>query len=539
MRRAYRERAAASQRAGRSPVGWLGRGICPGHAFGSARLWHFAAFDLEAGAARPAAAKRQDLATTLTPDLFVIGAGASGLAAAFAARRLGASVVVAEKCEPGGISPRTGALALSALAAAAEKAAATVSGEPFGVLGEPAKVSLRKVHDHVAAVMRENAADDGPARLAAAGIELVRGHARFTDPHTVHVGEETQVRARRFIIATGASPVIPNLPGLFSVPWFTAETIFDNTRKLTHLVVIGAGPMGLELALCYRRLGAEVTVLEPGAALSHLDPELAEIALRRLRDEGVALRENVVVVAIHARSQGIGIDIRSGETASTLDASHILVAAGRSANLGDLELDAAKIRRAKSDVAALALTPSLRTTNPKVYAIGEAAGHAPAAHLAAIEAELVVRAALLGEPRRYDPASVPRLTLTDPPIAEIGLSEPIARARLKTGFTVLRASYAQSDAARAARGGMGVVKLIVGRDGRVLGAGIVGEGAADLIGLFSLAITARLPAARLADLAAPYPSHAELVRRLGEQAAAAAPVSVWDQRRFALMRILP
>jgi pyruvate/2-oxoglutarate dehydrogenase complex dihydrolipoamide dehydrogenase (E3) component len=475
----------------------------------------------------------------LTPDLCVIGAGASGLAAAFAARRLGATVAVAEKGEPGGLSPKSGALALSALAAAAEKAAATVSGEPFGILGEPARVSLRKVHDHIAEVIRENGADDSPARLAAAGIELVRGAARFIDPRTLLVGEETQVRARRFIIATGASPLVPNLPGLYSVPWFTSETIFDNTRKLTHLVVIGAGPAGLELALSYRRLGADVTVLEPGAALPHLDPELAEIALRRLRDEGVVLRENVVVVAIHARTQGIGVDIRAGDEASSLDASHILVAAGRVANLGDLELDAAKIRRAKTDVGTLALTPALRTTNPRVYAIGEAAGHAPAVHLAALEADLVTRAALLGERVRYDAANVPRLTLTDPPIAEIGLSEAMARARLKTSFAVLRASYAESDAARAARNGMGVAKLLVGADGRILGAGVAGAGAAELIGLFSLAMNARLPAARLAEFAAPYPSHAELVRRLGEQAAAGMLANVWNKRRHALMRMLP
>ena len=483
------------------------------------------------------------MATTLTPDLCVIGAGASGLAAAFAARRLGATVVVAEKGEPGGLSPKSGALALSALAAAAEKAAATVSGEPFGILGEPARVSLRKVHDHIADVIRENGADDSPARLAAAGIELVRGAARFIDPRTLLVGEETQVRARRFIIATGASPLVPNLPGLYSVPWFTSETIFDNTRKLTHLVVIGAGPAGLELALSYRRLGADVTVLEPGAALPHLDPELAEIALRRLRDEGVVLRENVVVVAIHARTQGIGVDIRAGEEASSLDASHILVAAGRVANLGDLELDAAKIRRAKTDVGTLALTPALRNApDPRVYAISveRPQGHAPAGpSRGTFEADLVTRAALLGERVRYDAANVPRLTLTDPPIAEIGLSEAMARARLKTSFTVLRASYAESDAARAARNGMGVAKLLVGADGRILGAGVAGAGAAELIGLFSLAMSARLPAARLAEFAAPYPSHAELVRRLGEQAAAGILANVWNKRRLALMRMLP
>ena len=151
----------------------------------------------------------------------------------------------------------------------------------------------------------------------------------------------------------------------------------------------------------------------------------------------------------------------------------------------------------------------------------------------------MVRAALLGQPARYDPAAVPRLTLTDPPIAEIGLGEPVARARFKSGFSVLRASYAEDDDAKASRGGMGVVKLIVARTGRILGAGIVGAGAAELAALFALAIEHDIPAAALAELAAPYPSHADLARQLGEQAVAAAPQSRWQARRFALNRLLP
>ncbi len=187
---------------------------------------------------------------------------------------------------------------------------------------------------------------------------------------------------------------------------------------------------------------------------------------------------------------------------------------------------------------ALSLSASLRTTNPKIWAVGEAAGHAPAPHLAAIEAELVVRAALLGRQSRYEPAAIPRLTLTDPPIAEIGLTEPMARGRFKTGFAVLRASYAENDMARAGREGMGVVKLIVA-GGRILGAGIAGAGAGELAALFALAIEQKIDAARLADLAAPYPSYADLARQLGEAAARAAPVSRFEARLFALNRLLP
>jgi pyruvate/2-oxoglutarate dehydrogenase complex dihydrolipoamide dehydrogenase (E3) component len=222
----------------------------------------------------------------------------------------------------------------------------------------------------------------------------------------------------------------------------------------------------------------------------------------------------------------------------SIDASHILVASSRAANLDELNIDAAKIRRSKSDPGALSLSASLRTTNPKVFAVGEAAGQVT--HLSRLEADLVVRAALLGEQARYDPTAVPRLTLTDPEIAEIGLTEPIARTRFKTGFSVLRASYAENERARASRDGMGVVKLVISRNGRIIGAGIVGAGAGELLALLAFAMHQNLSAARLADLPAPYPTHADLLRVLGEQAAAATGTrNAWQARRLALNRLLP
>ncbi len=476
------------------------------------------------------------MAEVLTPDLCVIGAGASGLAVAQAARRLGASVTVVERGQTGGMSLKAGALALRAFSAAADKAAAIRRGAEFGVVAEAPKVSFRKVRDHVAETIGRGRPEVAAEKLAAQGIELIKGVGAFSDPRTLKV-DDTEIKARRFVIATGARQVQPDIPGLLSVPFFTTETIFDNTRKLTHLVIAGAGPMGIELALAHRRLGCEVTVIDPGRSLPQVDPELAEIALRRLRDEGVTLLEESAIVAIQARSQGIGVVVRARDESEQLDASHILVASERLANLADLNLDAARIRRSKSDAGALSLTASLRTTNPRVWAVGEAAGHAPSPHLAEIEADLVVRAALLGRPSRYDPAAIPRLTLTDPPIAEIGLTEAMARSRFRTGFSVLRVSYAENEMARASREGMGVVKLIVVR-GQVLGAGIAGAAAAELAAIFALAIEQKLPATRLAELTAPYPSFADLARQVGQMAGNGAPRSALDARLFRLNRLL-
>ena len=460
------------------------------------------------------------MASLSTPDLCVIGAGASGIAVAEAARRLGASVTIVEQGEPGGASLRAGPLALATLSAAARQAALAARAAPFGVALDPPTISFRKVRDHIAEIIRDAAPEAAAARLAALGIEFIRGTAKFADGRTLKAGDAT-VEAKKYVIATGARPVLPDVPGLLGVPYFTTDTIFDNTRKPEHLLILGAGPMGLEIGLSYRRLGAAVTIVDTGKALAHCDPELVEVALRRLRDEGVILHESSAAVNIQGRDEAIDATIRAGDEMLRLTASHVLVAAGRAPNFEELNLEAAKIRRSAPQGGGLQLNANLRTTNSHVYAVGEAAGHN--AHLTALEADLVVRAALAGGTTAYDPAAAPRLTLTDPPIAEIGLTEAMARTRMRAGYSVLRASFAENDLARAERDGMGLVKLIVGKTGKLLGAGVVGAGAGELIALFALAIAQQLDVKALATLAAPYPSHADLARLLGDQAAASGP----------------
>jgi pyruvate/2-oxoglutarate dehydrogenase complex dihydrolipoamide dehydrogenase (E3) component len=294
--------------------------------------------------------------------------------------------------------------------------------------------------------------------------------------------------------------------------------------------------MGLEIALSYRRLGCEVSVIEAGMALAETDPELAEIALRQLRAEGVALYEGASIGSVHARSQGIGVVVRTADGNVNLDASHILVAPARLPSLADLGLDVAGIRLDKDG--ALRLSHSLRTSNHRVYAVGEAM-RPGVVHDVATEADIVVRAALLRQPVRYEPAAVPRLVLTDPEICEVGLNEQMARARFKTAFDIVRVGYAESDRARSEREGMGVIKLIVGRTGALLGAGLVGPAAGELAGALALAIAQRLKVADLAGVVAPYPSYSSLIRALGEAAAAKSGPRTLDARLLGLNRLLP
>lgn len=454
------------------------------------------------------------MADILTPDLCVIGAGAGGLAAAEAAATFGASVVVVERGKLGGLSLNSASVPAKALAATARQAQAMRAASPYGITPEEPRINTRRMHEHLDQVITAIAPREAEARLQALGIEVIKADARFVDPKTLSAGE-TLIRARRFVLATGARSVLPAIPGLETVPYFTTETIFDNTRKLTHLVVIGAGPVGLEIAQAYRRLGTDVTLVEAGQPLARTDPELADIALKRLRDEGVDIRPNTEVTDILARSMGIGVAIRSGEAEQLLDASHILVATGRTPNIDGLDLDKAGIRRAKSNNGQLQLTPGLRTSNRRIYAVGDIAGGEQSVHLARQQGEQIAASVLFYMPVRQDAAAVPHVTYTDPEIAEIGLTEAEARAKVKSGVVVTRWSFAENDRAKADRNTFGTAKLITDKSGKILGAGIVGNGAGELIALFSLALSKKLTARDLMSFVAPYPTYAEIARRLG------------------------
>lgn len=478
---------------------------------------------------------RPGLPELLTPDLCIIGAGAGGQQAALTACALGASVVVVERGRMGGVALNAGSIPSKAVVAAGAFAHAIRSGAPFGVVGGDPRVSFRKLHEHVHGIVAGIAPRASVERLQALGARVVEAEGRFLDPRTLEAGD-TRIRARRFLIATGAHPVVPPIPGLESVPYFTTETIFANTRRLTHLVIVGAAATGLELAQAYSRLGTEVTVIEAAAPLAGADPELAAVALRRLQEEGVDIRAETEVTAIQARSQGIGVRIRSAAGEAVLDASHILVAADRFPNLDQLALEQARVRRATGDRRLLRLTPGLRTSNRRIYAIGDAAGTA-SSHAAARQAEALVRRLLLGRPERRRP--LPSVVYTDPEIAEIGLSESAARARHGDGLRVLRAGFADNDRARALGQTYGLAKLLTDRRGRLLGAGIVGPSAGELATLFALAVAHRLTARQLHELAAPHPTLSEIAAALGAEFDRDRPPAPLQQWLLALFRLLP
>jgi pyruvate/2-oxoglutarate dehydrogenase complex dihydrolipoamide dehydrogenase (E3) component len=444
----------------------------------------------------------------LETDICVIGAGSGGLSVAAAAAGFGVPVVLIEKGRMGGDCLNYGCVPSKALIAAARRAADFDTSAEFGVAAGKPKVDFLQVRDHVRRVVAAIAPNDSKERFGGLGVRVIAGAARFKDAATVAV-DNLEVKARRFVVATGSSPAIPPIPGLADTPHLTNETIFDLAECPEHLVVIGAGPVGLELAQAFRRLGADVTVVEAAVPLAKDDPECAEVVLDQLKHDGVVIRLGVAVTRV-ARTDGkVRVVIASRDGDETIDGTHLLVAAGRSPNTGDLGLDRAGIKYERRGIV---VDKRLRTTNKRVYAIGDVTGGLPLTHVANYHAGLVVRHALFRLPVRVDHDSIPWVTFTEPELAQVGLTEAEARKR-NHKIRVLRWPYHENDRAQAERATRGHIKVVTTRRGRILGATIVGMNAGELIATWTLAISRRLNIRALAGSVVAYPTLAEVGKR--------------------------
>ena len=260
----------------------------------------------------------------LTPDLCVIGAGSAGLSVAAVAATFGVPVVLVERGRMGGECLNTGCVPSKALLAAGAVAETFRRATPFGVMAGEAAGRSRARARHLQEVIASIAPVDSAERFGAMGVRVLRGEAKFLDSRTLAVGEQ-RIKARRVILATGSRPAIPPIPGLADAPYLTNETIFELQTRPERLAIIGAGPVGIELAQAWRRLGAEVTVLASGRALEKIDPEIAAYVVTALLREGVALHEHASVSRVEHWAGGLRIAHAGG----ALDATHLLVATGR------------------------------------------------------------------------------------------------------------------------------------------------------------------------------------------------------------------
>lgn len=449
------------------------------------------------------------MSNKLTADIAIIGGGSGGLSIAAGAAQMGAKVVLVEKHKMGGDCLNTGCVPSKALIAAGEAAHAVRHSGRFGVNGHEPAIDFVKVNAHVHDVIAAIAPHDSVERFSGLGVQVIEDAARFAGSQTITAGGH-EITARRFVIATGSSAFVPPIPGLRDVPYLTNETVFDLAEAPAHLIVIGAGPIGIELAQAHRRLGAKVTVLEMFKMMPKDDPEAVAVVRARVKAEGVELMEGIKVTGVAQGGNGITVTIDAEGREQRITGTHLLVAAGRRANIADLGLELAGIEH---DARGIKVDQRLRTTNKRVFAIGDVAGGYQFTHMAGYHAGIVIRNALFNLPAKVDYRAVPWVTYTDPELSHVGLTEAQALAK-DPAARATKWPFAENDRAQAERATEGFIKAVVGKGGIIVGATVVGRHAGELILPWVLAVQKRLTVGDMAAIIAPYPTLSEVSKRV-------------------------
>ncbi|HSE75465.1 MAG TPA: FAD-dependent oxidoreductase [Dongiaceae bacterium] len=442
----------------------------------------------------------------LRPDICVIGGGSAGLSVAAGAAQLGAETVLIEASEMGGDCLNYGCVPSKALLAAAKAAAQYRSAAEFGVDFSPMHIDRKWVQAHIDEVIAAIAPHDSVARFEGLGVTVLRTWAQFVDARTVEAGD-IRIRARRFVLATGSSPFIPPIAGLDQVPYLTNETIFARIAEIRDLIVLGGGPVGVELAQGFARLGARVQLVEMARLLPRDDGDAVDLVRTSLQRDGVSLLEGSAATEVRRAGDRIRLAVgtAAGET-HWVDGAHLLVAVGRRPRVDDMGLDRAGIAATAKGIQ---VDAGLRTTNRRVYAIGDCTGGPAFTHAAGHQAGLVIRSALFRLPVRFDAPALPWVTYSDPELAQVGLTEQAAR-QAGADIVVTHQPFAGNDRARAERHDDGFLKIISDRRGRVLGVTIVGVQAGELLAPWCLAMARNMKLSALAGTILPYPTLSEL-----------------------------
>ena len=439
-------------------------------------------------------------------DVCVIGAGSGGLVVAAITARLGLDTVLIERGQMGGECLNTGCVPSKALLAAAAVAESARNAHAFGVRVGAPEIDFSATMAHVHQVIGQIAPNDSQERFEGMGVRVIRAEAKFVGRDEIEV-EGKRMRAKRFFIATGSHPAIPPIPGLDQVPYFTNENLWANRVAPSHLIIIGGGAIGLEMAQAHRRLGADVTVLEAARIMPRDDQELVAVVRGQLIKEGIKILEGAAIEKIDRAGKGIAVTVKG--QARPLEGSHLLVAAGRRPTVAGLDLEKAGVEVSR---AGIVTDLRLRTANPRIYAVGDVAGRRQFTHAAADHAGTAIRHAIFKLPAKVDDAKIPWCTYTDPELAQAGLTEEEARAKFGE-VEIQRFPFHDNDRALTERRGIGMVKLILGRRGRILGVGIVGPHAGELIHPWCLTMSLGKRIGAWTRPVLPYPTLGEAAKR--------------------------
>ena len=447
-------------------------------------------------------------------DLCVIGGGSAGLVAAAGAAALGAKVALVEKHKMGGDCLNYGCVPSKALLHSAKVAQTIRSASEAAICAQMPEVSLERVMQRVRSVIQAIAPNDSPERFRSLGVEVIFGAGQFTGRQAFEANGRP-LAARKFIIATGSRPAIPDVPGLKDIPYLTNETVFDLNEPVPSLTVLGGGAIGVELAQAFARLGTRVQLVHRGRhILKKEDPDMAEVVETRLRQEGVIFHLGASPVKAEGEAGRLRLLIKQADGAEVwLESTHLLVAVGRSANVESLGLDAAGV---EVDGGRIVTDKRLRTSNRDIYACGDVAGLHQFTHMAEHHAGIALRGALFHLPAKIEERAVPWCTFTDPELARVGLSEAEAKAQ---GIAYQAYTFPFHEVDRAVTDGetAGLAKILTAPDGRLLGAAIAGPNAGELIHEYVLALSRNLKASDLHNVIHIYPTLAQINRLVANQ----------------------
>ncbi len=454
------------------------------------------------------------MADMISTDICIIGAGSGGLSLAAGAVQMGAKVVLIEKHKMGGDCLNYGCVPSKALIKAAHVAETMRQANKFGIKSVEPEVSMADVEAHVKGVIAGIEPNDSVERFEELGCQVLQGAGSFVDAKTVQVGD-TLVKARYFVVAVGSHAFIPGIPGLDTVKYYTNETIFDIKEKVEHLLVIGGGPIGSEIAQAYQRLGSRVSIVMNSQLMGRGEPEMVDFVRQRFLDEKIALYEYTEVKKLTQDGASIRTElhISNGEQVE-IKASHVLVASGRVPSFAGLNLEKAGV---KYHGRGIEVDARLRSSNKRIFAIGDCAGGPQFTHIAGYHSGIIVRNILFKLPAKVDYRTLPWVTYTDPEYAHTGYNEEDARKTFGDTIKVVKWKFDENDRAAAERETDGMIKVITTKKGVVIGCSIVGYHAGELLAPWILAIQEKMKIGKMAGIIIPYPTMSEISKRAAGQ----------------------
>ena len=448
-------------------------------------------------------------------DLTIIGGGVGGLVTASGASQLGAKVALVEKEKLGGDCLYYGCVPTKSLVHTARIISLLRRSSDFGL--NPAKVDFefKKIMDHMRSIQKKIGKHDNPERFEKMGVKLFFGNGSFIDTGTFEVNGE-KIKSRKFLIATGSRPITPSIPGLDKVDYLNNVKILSLNKLPESLIVMGAGPVGVEFAQVFNRFGCKVTILEKvGQILPKEDKELADSLENILKKEGIEINTCINIIKVDQSENKKIVEAECTGTKKRFEADELLVSVGQTPNVEDLNLDKIGVKTTQSGI--IVVDETMKTTVPNIWACGDVTGMFPFTHMAEYEAGLVVSNALFPlVKRKMDKRVVPWATFTDPELARVGLSEDEARKQ-HGEIKIYKYSFKDHDRAVIDGETEGLIKLVCDKKGKILGASILGVGAGDLINEYIFAMKNNMPLQKISGTIHIYPSMGQIVKRGADQ----------------------